>query len=218
MKIFKGSNFVLFVLIIVSFLPGFLLYKQLPDQIPSHWNLSGEVDDYLSKDTLLFLIPGINLGMFFLFLLLPKIDPSKNNYSLFIGSYTIVRWSIHVLLIFLQLFTVLNGVRVGRGEASLDASLFVPIAVSFLFIIIGNYMGRFRHNYFIGIRTPWTLANESVWQKTHRLGGKLFVLTGIIGLSGIFFDPAVKAILLFTPLMISVIMITVYSYLLYKKI
>ncbi|MHB1651786.1 MAG: SdpI family protein [Desulfitobacteriaceae bacterium] len=86
-----------------------------------------------------------------------------------------------------------------------------------MFIVLGNYMGRFRHNYFIGIRNPWTLANEPVWQKTHRLGGKLFVLVGVLGLISVFLNPMLRFGLFMGGVVALLVITTVYSYWIYRK-
>ncbi|MHB1407911.1 MAG: SdpI family protein [Desulfitobacteriaceae bacterium] len=218
MKGLKKSDYLLLLLILVSFVPGLLLYEQLPVQMPTHWNVNGQVDQYSSKAVGVLLFPGINLVMYFLFLFLPQLDPKRKNYDLFSGSYKVIRWTIHLFLLILYFITLYSALRLARGEGSLDISMLVPAAISILFIIIGNYMGRFRHNYFIGIRNPWTLANEQVWQKTHRLGGKLFVLAGVLGLVGIFFNPLLRFVIFLSGLGALLVIVTVYSYLLFRKV
>lgn len=218
MERLKKSDYLLLLLILVSFVPGLLLYEQLPAQMPTHWNVNGQIDQYSSKAVGVLLFPGINFVMYFLFLFLPKLDPKRKNYNLFSGSYTVIRWTIHLFMLILYFITLYSALRLARGEGSLDISMLVPAAISVLFIIIGNYMGRFRHNYFIGIRNPWTLANEQVWQKTHRLGGKLFVLAGVLGLVGIFFNPMLRFIIFMGGLGALLVIVTVYSYWLFRKV
>lgn len=218
MKGLKKADYLLLALIVLSFIPGLVLYGQLPAQMPTHWNVYGQVDGYSSKAVGTFLFPGINLAMYFLFLFLPQLDPKRKNYDLFSGSYTIIRWTIHLFMLILYFITLYSALRFARGEDTLDISILVPAAISVLFIVIGNYMGRFRHNYFIGIRTPWTLANEQVWQKTHRLGGKLFVLTGVLGLIGIFLNPVLRFVIFLGGVGALLIITTVYSYWLFRKL
>lgn len=218
MKGLRKSDYLLLAIIILSFIPGLVLYGQLPAQMPSHWNVYGQVDDYSSKAVGTFLFPGINLAMYFLFLFLPKLDPKRKNYDLFSGSYRIIRWTIHLFMLILYFITLYSSLRFAQGKATLDVSMLVPGAISVLFIIIGNYMGRFRHNYFIGIRNPWTLANEEVWQKTHRLGGKLFVLAGVLGLIGVFFNPVLRFGIFMGGVVVLLIITTIYSYLLFRKV
>lgn len=214
----KKSDLVLLILILLSFVPGLLFYGQLPDRVPTHWNVYGQVNGYSSKTVATVLFPGINLVMFFAFLILPRLDPKRKNYTLFSGSYTIIRWTMHLFMLALYFLTLVTTLRLAQGQTGLDISRIVPAGVSVLFIIIGNYMGRFRHNYFVGIRNPWTLANEQVWQKTHRLGGKLFVLVGILGIIGVFFSPVLRFALFMGGVAALLVITTVYSYWVYRKI
>lgn len=156
-------------------------YPRLPDPMPSHWNVHGQVDDYMAKATATFLfltlIAGIYVGMLFL----PLIDPRRENYAKFAGAYT---WFRRVLVVFLMgvyLLTILYALGL-----EMDVGRFVQAGMSLLFLLLGNFLGQVRHNYFVGVRTPWTLADEEVWAKTHRLTGKLFVLAGILGLATVF--------------------------------
>ncbi|MDI6879927.1 MAG: SdpI family protein [Desulfitobacteriaceae bacterium] len=214
----KKSDLLLLLLILLSFVPGLVLYGQLPERMPSHWNVYGQVDGYSSKAFATLFFPGLNLGMYFLFLVLPRLDPKRKNYALFTSSYNVVRWAIHVFLILIYLVIVVSALRLTQGQPTLDVSRLVPIGVSVLFIILGNYMGRFRHNYFIGIRNPWTLANEQVWQKTHRLGGKLFVLVGVLGIISVFLNPMLRFGLFMGGVVALLVVTTVYSYWIYRKI
>lgn len=214
----KKSEIVLLLLIILSFIPGLLLYPELPGQVPSHWNINGEIDGYSSRLTSVFLFPAMNLVFFFLFLFLPKIDPSRKNYAKFSTSYAVMRWAVHLFFSLIYLFILFNALRIAKGQSSWDVSIIIPGGVSLLFIVIGNYLTGVRHNYFVGFRTPWTLANEQVWQKTHRLGGKLFVLSGVVGLAGIFFQSTRRFAFLIGPLLLTVVVTTVYSYLEFRKL
>lgn len=214
----KKSDLLLLVLIILSFLPGLLFYGQLPERVPSHWNVYGQVDRYSSKAMATLLFPGLNLVMYFAFLIIPRLDPKRKNYTLFADSYTLIRWTLHVFMMLLYLVTLISSLRLAQGQTALDISRIVPVGVSVLFIIIGNYMGRFRHNYFVGIRNPWTLANEQVWQKTHRMGGKLFVLVGILGLIGVFLSPILRFALFIGGVVVLLVVTTLYSYWVFRKV
>lgn len=214
----KRSDWFLLGLILVSFIPSIIFYPKLPDQIPMHWNLSGEVDRYGDKLYGAFFSQGVNLFVFFLLLITPKIDPRKENYQKFQKAYTIFRWAFAITFIIIsQLTLVYTLIDMENLPSYLDISFIIPILVSALLIVIGNYLGKIQHNYFVGIRTPWTLNSEKVWHKTHRLAGKLFVFTGISGIIGSFFAPIVTFAMLIGPVIITVVVTTLYSYLQFRK-
>ncbi len=151
------------------------LYPQLPNRIPTHWNLQGKVDDYSGRGTI-FLMPGILLLMVGLFRILPWLSPKQFSVDSFRNTYEFVMFLVIVLLAYdhvLMLWAALSGsLDINR---SLLGGLFLFLAM------LGNVLGRVRRNFWIGVRTPWTLASERVWNDTHRVAGKLFVLAGILG-------------------------------------
>jgi len=149
-------------------------WNDYPDKIPTHWNAKGEVDDYGGKWAV-FLSPMINAGTYLLLLLLPKIDPRKKNYALFSGTYRIFRLSLAFLFSLLGFVTCLFSLGY-----HINVGLIIQLAVVGLFFILGNQFGRIRPNYFIGIRTPWTLNNEDVWMRTHRFAGKIWVISSLV--------------------------------------
>jgi len=214
----KKIDWAVLILIFSTFIIGIYLYPQLPEQMPIHWNINGEVDDYANKLFATFLLPTLNLGIFILFILLPKIDPRKENYQKFTGSYIIIRHSVHlffVLIFFITIYQSLKGTE--DIPKYLDVSFIVPFTVSILIIIMGNYMGKIKDNFFVGIKTPWTLSSKEVWYKTHRLTSKLYVISGIFGLIGSFFGGVISFIMLIVPLTASSFYAVLYSYLEYRK-
>ncbi|MCJ8008661.1 SdpI family protein [Lederbergia wuyishanensis] len=169
----KRHWFGLIILVIIVFITC-ISYPFLPEQIGMHWNYKGVPDDFADKSYAAFVFPGITLGVYILGLLLPKIDPRKNNYPRFEGTYF---WIINGIILFLFLFQIAN---IASSLGIINPKYVVPVLIGLLFIFIGNLSPKFKPNYFIGIRTPWTLANEDVWRKTHRFGGKVFVVLGIL--------------------------------------
>jgi uncharacterized membrane protein len=165
------------IAIVIMFIISIWAWMQLPagEQIPIHWNAAGEADGYGSKFTGLMLLPLISIAIVGLFALIPRIEPRRLNLSLSRTAY-LALWAI-LILYFLGLHIVLTLSVLGND---INVGQFVPALVGVLFIIIGNYMGKFRSNFMVGIRTPWTLTSDLAWDKTHRLGGKLFVLMGIV--------------------------------------
>jgi len=210
---YLSRDWMLLLLILAGFGLGAYFYPSLPEKVPSHWNIYGQVDRYSSRFFGAFGLPLLNAGMYLLLLLTPNLDPNKKNYKLFEGSYRMIRMLLHVFLLGLQ--SVVLAVAIGYD---INVAVVVKISVSMIFVLIGNVMGRFRHNYFVGIKTPWTLANEEVWRKTHRMAAPLWVLGGIVCVVSSFWNNAVSAILFFMAIFVLTIVPIVYSYIEYKRI
>ena len=201
------------LIILLSFIVAFWLYPILPYPMPSHWNIKGEVDGYMPKLFALFLIPVISLFCFALFVKLPDLDPKKQNiesfkkyYDTFILVFILFFFYLYALMILYSLNPVFN-----------MGFMLIP-AFAFLFFYVGILCEHAKQNWFIGIRTPWTLSNETVWNKTNRLGGKIFILVGILLIVCIVLPPAIFWGLFIVGIAITVIVPMVYSFVLYKKI
>ncbi|PKM83452.1 MAG: hypothetical protein CVU89_01395 [Firmicutes bacterium HGW-Firmicutes-14] len=203
----------LILLLAASFIYGIYVYPSLPDQVPSHWNIQGEVDGWSTPFWGAFGMPLLNLGMYIMFFLIPRIDPKKEKYAKFRGAYNAFRYALHLLLA--GLFVVI--MMAARGMEP-DVDRLVPMGVAILFIIIGNYMGKIQKNYFFGIRTPWTLDNEEVWRKTHRMAGPLWVGGGLVSLIGAVFGGKTASVVFFSALAIMVVVPTVYSYFAFQRL
>jgi len=198
---------------LVNIIVGYFAYPRLPERVPTHWNIAGEVDGWGSAWQGAFLFPLIILGVFLLMIILPKIDPKKRNYAQMGKAYS---------TIVLMLIGFLSIVYYGTLGAALGyfngTPALVQIGVGIVFIIIGNYMGKIKHNYFLGIRTPWTLASEEVWYKTHRMAGPLWVISGLLFIGISFFSEAfITSMILFIIIAIAFIPI-VYSFIIYKRL
>lgn len=144
-----------------------------PDRLPVHWNLAGDVDRHGGKAEALLLLPLIAAGLYPLMLFLPRIDPGRANYATFANVYTLIRLSITAVLAFVYACILL-----AAFGYHVDMGLLMPMAVGLLLCILGNVMGKIRPNWFVGVRTPWTLSSRDSWNKTHRLAGRLFVVLG----------------------------------------
>ncbi len=155
----------------------------LPDvAMPVHFNASGMADGYQPRDIALIVIPGISLVVMALMLwILPPLMPSIARSA---TVYGIVVMSLLALMTATQAMLVLSQAGVAMDHARLAFS-----GTGLLFIILGNYMPKMRQNWLMGIRTPWTLADERVWDQTHRFAGPLFMLGGAITLAGALFAP-----------------------------
>ncbi|AKO92498.1 SdpI family protein [Priestia filamentosa] len=201
------------IIMLLSILCWVIFYNKLPSQIPMQWGVDGTVNSYAPKLQAAFTHNGILLFLYALLVLSPKMDPRKQNYQKFSRSYRIITLAIMLVLFLLNISVLLASLGY-----NLNVTTITPILVGILFIILGNYMQTVKPNFFIGIRTAWTLSNEQVWRKTHRLGSKLFILGGLL----FFVTPFVPERLLF-PLIISIILAvvlipTLYSYVQYRKL
>lgn len=177
----------------------------------SHWDFRGEVDDYLSRFWGLFLMPLLSLGLFLLFLFIPRMDPLKENVEKFRKYFDNFIVLVILFLFYLYLLTIFW--NLGKRFSLIQ---FLAPALAVLFYYAGVLVTNAKMNWFIGIRTPWTLSSERVWEKTHKIGGKLFKVVGIISLLGIIFPRQAIFFILF-PVIFVAFYSFVYSYLEYKK-
>lgn len=201
-----------YFLIALSVLIGVFAYPYLPDQMPMHWNIHGEVDGYWDKQYAAFFPPLLMIVLMALFIFMPRIDPKKENYKKFSGSYTIFITIMNVFFLLLQSMTISYGLGV-----NIDISLVVNLGIGLLFIVLGNYLPRIKHNYFIGVRTPWTLANEKTWRKTHQLSGKLFVMAGILLVAISFLPGIYKFTGMLVVVLSTVLIATIASYVFFNR-
>ena len=203
----------LFVLIavIICFIIGIYLYPQMPKQMASHWNAQGKVDDYMPRFWGVFLMPFMFVGLALLFIAIPKIDPLKKNIEGFRKYYDgfIIIFFIFMLLVYAQTILWNLGTEISPNHA-------FPILMGFLFFYIGVLLENTKRNWFIGIKTPWTLSSEKVWNKTHKLGSKMFKIAGIIALIGFLFQKYTFYFIL-VPVLFAAVYTIVYSYLEYQK-
>lgn len=205
------SKIIILAAIFISFAVGLWAYPQLPDIVASHWNENGEVNGYMSKFWGIFLMPIVSLAMFLLFLLIPKIDPLKANIEKFRGYYN----SFIALIILFLFYVYLLTIAWNFGYRFNMAYLMVP-ALAVLFYWSGTLIEKSKRNWFIGIRTPWTISNDVVWEKTHKLGGKLFKAAAILSLLGLFFG-SLSFWFTILPIMAFSIYLLFYSYFEYQK-
>lgn len=195
------------IVILLPVLAGVMLWDQLPEQIPTHWNAAGEVDGWSSKVFAVFGLPLILLAAQWLCMLGTTADPKKENHPEKV--LHLVLWIIPVLSV--VLFSLTYATALGM-EAPVGTV--IPALVGLLLTIIGNYLPKCKQNYTIGIKLPWTLSSEENWNRTHRFAGRLWtvcglilMLTGFFGGFGIFFGIALLMVL--AP--------CIYSYALHRK-
>lgn len=195
-------------LILIIFIIGIFLYPVMPDRMPTHWNAQGEIDGWSSRNFAVFFFPCMIAALYLLMLFLPLIDPLKRNYSLFIRPYFCFRLLFVCFLSFLYLYTLAAALG-----WKMNINYFIIPAEALLFILIGVFLPRIKKNYFVGIRTPWTLHSEEVWDKTHQFAGKLFIIAGIASLLGFF-----NFWFFIAPILGAALISVIYSYFIFRRI
>jgi uncharacterized membrane protein len=198
------------LLVVVGFSLAAAAYSRLPDPMPSHWDMAGRVNGWLPQPWGAFGLPGIMALVWLFFLALPKISPRGFDMEPFLRAWGFLRAAILAFLLLTEIL-VLPAASTGRLSSRV-----LLAGLGLLFMVIGNFLGKVTRNFFVGIRTPWTIASEEVWNRTHRVGGKLLVIAGLIGVLSALFDltlwPLVWAVLAAGAVSI------LYSYVIYKRI
>lgn len=206
----KCNIFSIFLLAVVI-VGSIYLYPLLPAQIPTHWNIRGTIDQYSPKETAAWMMPGLMFAMIVGFRLLPIFDPNKEKYNLFRKEWHIIQSGLIGFFAFMHaimMYAALN--------KQINIMPFMFAGMGSLFILLGNYLSKIRQNYFIGIRTPWTLASEDNWNKTHRYASWTFVFMGLTVLAEALFL-WYPAPVIFGSIFLGSFLPVAYSFLLFKK-
>ena len=195
------------IIILLPILAGVILWDQLPDPMPTHWNAAGEVDGWSSKPFAVFGLPVVLVAAQWLCMLATSADPKKKNHPQKI--IYLVLWIIPVMSVVMHTITYL--IALGYG---VRMEVVMPVFLGLIFTIIGNYLPKCKQNYTVGIKIPWTLNNEENWNKTHRLagflwtfGGVAIMLTGLLGSFWVF-------LLITLPMVLAPV---IYSYVLHRR-
>ncbi|MGE5413536.1 MAG: SdpI family protein [Syntrophomonadaceae bacterium] len=200
-----------FLLVVGAFFAVTVQYSSLPDPMPTHWNAAGQVNGWMPKFWGAYLVPMIMAAMWLLFLVLPKISPRGFEMEPFLRAWGILKVTVLALTAYIGVL-VIGAARKG-GELSPTA---IFAALGILFAVIGNLLGKVTRNFFVGIRTPWTLASEEVWYRTHRLAGKLFVAAGLFVAAASLLKLPIWPV--FAALAVAGLVPVVYSYVIYRKL
>lgn len=206
----KNKNIIILstIIILLPIIAGLILWNQLPEMLPIHWNYSGEVDGWSNKIVAVFLIP---IGLVFVHIF--SISRTLIHY----GEGTVSKKIMYILFGFIPVISIVCSFIMYSVALGLEinVSKIVYILVGFIFIILGNYLPKNRPNNIVGFRIPWTLNNEENWIKTNRLGGKLFVLGGFLYIISALVGRSEIILIVF---MIIILVPFIYSYMLHRKI
>jgi uncharacterized membrane protein len=206
----KKTHIAGLILLLSVYASAYFAYPLLPPSMPMHWNIQGKVDDWWPKEQAIWFMPALVSAMYVLFRILPSFDPNKKKYHLFRNEWEIMQLGL------LSFFTYLHLIILyATLNPKTNIMPFMFIGFGSLFILLGNYLSKIRQNYFIGIKTPWTLADENNWNKTHRYASWCFVLVGIVTLvEAVFIWNAAPVI--FGGIMFASFLPMLYSFLLFK--
>src|SRR2546428_6544558 len=150
-------------------------YPQLPPTVATHWSLNGTPDGFSSRLCALAIVPLVLVIMTAVFNVLPKVDPRRENYAKFLSSYWLIANAVIVFLL------VAHGMIIAAGLGfAIKIDRLMPLGIGLLFVFLGNFLARVEPNWFVGIRTPWTLSSDTWWRRTHRTGGWVFVIGGLL--------------------------------------
>lgn len=199
-------------MVVFMFLICVVIFDYMPEQMPIHWWVSGKADGFASKSVALLMLPVLSAVMMLFFELIPFLDPRKSMYKKFDTAWESLKNYIIWFFVYLYLVTIFLSVT-----PSISMNFFMMVGLWVLFILMWKSMSHIRSNYFIWIRTPWSLENEEVWDRTHKLAGWAFSLWGWFLFLSAFLGFHPLYILIFVILSVSLIPL-VYSYYLYKKI
>lgn len=206
------KKYIINILILcLSILISILFYKYLPDSMASHWNGAGVVDGYSSRLFNVLFFPLLGIFLFILFIYIPKIDPKWKSIKLFEGKFNLFIYSMLLFMVILQLEVYLWNIGI-----EIPMGVFMPILMGGLFIVVSVLIKNAKQNYTIGIRTPWTLHSERVWDKTHALGAKLFLGSGILSICSAII-PKYSIWIVIGSVMLSALYLFIYSYIEFKK-
>lgn len=207
-------DLLIWAIIAIQIIVGIFGFIVLPDTVPIHWGINGQVNGYGPKWVNTFLFPMISIGIYVLIRVLLAAGPRLGGRQATAANLQIAKVIIAGIILFMlviQLATIAQSLG-----ASFDMTTVIMLAVSVLFIFIGNYLGKVRRNFWIGIRTPWTLTNSVVWERTHRLGGWLFVAVGLIGIVCSFI-PSLRLWGIIIPILAVCVFLYIYSYVIYRQ-
>ncbi len=207
----RRAEWILCAMVVASFVIGLFAYPYLPERMASHWNAQGEVNGYMPRVWGVFFLPIMFVIIAAIFLVIPRIDPKKENIARFRKYFDYLIIGLGIFFLYVYALTLFRNFG---AQFNLSAAIIPPIAA--LFYLIGAILPHTEQNFMIGIRTPWTLSSKAVWRKTHEVGGTVFKACGVIMLLGMPF-PWLMLWLILVPILGSALGLVIYSYVLYAR-
>lgn len=209
----KRNIALMWVISLVPIIILIMIYGKMPETVPTNFGFDGTINAYGPKSTL-WMLAGMGPLLALLFQFMPRIDPRKRNYEKFQKYYDV--FAIFMELFLLGISSMIFVEILRPGTVSIGRA--VTVLICLLFLLMGNMMGKIKHNYFFGIRTPWTLADPDVWNRTHRLGGRMWFLIGVVLLPCCLLLPEkVFFVLLMAGILGSTAVLLILSYLWYRQ-
>lgn len=208
----KNKHNILWVLFFIILAVTAGVYSFLPEIIPLKWDFGGNVIKSGSRIRI-FTFPLSALAAIGIRKIFPAIDPKGSNYKMFAKAFDILAYLFMAYTMVFEIITIHNSFIPG----SIDMQMALPVIIGFFATCIGNFMPQFRHNYFVGIRTPWTLCSEQIWTKTHRFGGAVWFVCGILTVATVFLPDSIEFTVLKIIGITALLLPSVYSYLLYRR-
>jgi uncharacterized membrane protein len=193
------------------FLLAALNWSKTPERVPVHFGLSGEADRYGGRLEGLLLLPLLAIGIYLLMRFIPKVDPGRANYQRFWSTYTIIRTIVIAFLAGTHLL-ILRSISAGRTNIAT-----VALMMGVMFILLGALIGKVRPNWFVGIRTPWTLSSKTSWNRTNRLGGWLLIATGTVTVVLALLSPRAALPAGVAAILVAALWSTAYSYIVWRS-
>ena len=200
-------------LIALMLVAGLAVLHRLPARVVVHWNAAGQPNGWSSPALAALLPPLAALAVWALLLLAPVIDPRRRRYVQFAPTYRTLRLAVVAVVAALDGFTLAQALG-----AHVDVPMVAALVVSLLMLLIGNVLPRLRPTWFLGIRTPWTLSDEEVWRRTHRWGGRLFMVAALVPLLGLWGPPRLLASLVLASVLVPAVASAAYSYVVYAQL
>ena len=199
--------------VVLSFAMVGLFYDRLPDPVPTHWNARGVANGFMPKPWGALIVPLAMILASGIFWAIPRVSPRGYGVDRSIRAYAIIQASALAFLLVVNALALM-----AAAGMAVSISRTIPVALGALFMVLGNFMAKFRKNFFVGIRTPWTLASDEVWLRTHRLGGRLFAASGLLLIvAGLLGGVAILAVIPVLLVLTGVVPI-VYSFVTYRRL
>jgi uncharacterized membrane protein len=207
-------NALALAIVVLQILIAICAFPFLPARVPIHWGVSGQANGYGSKWVNTLMFPLVSIGIYLLLRFVTSIGPrlgGRNNSAA--NAQLRTPLLVGILLFFLVVQLCVTAISLG---IRIDITFVLNLAISILFIVIGNFMGKLRRNFWMGIRTPWTITSDVAWERTHRLGGWLFVAVGLLGIP-CSFVPVLRFWFIIPMIILVCVFLTIYSYICYRQ-